>query len=179
MATSTGKTLALIMLVTILIFLLLGMAPFFIHTIPYFARTSIMSFMQEPLHFHVGQMAPRLILFLPMILMFIISFVIIFWVYRDAEKKGMNGVLWALLVFVGNIIGLLIYLIVRNDEHPRAIAAGRKEPCPSCATPVAQSFSFCPQCGAKLKLICPACENPVEKEWKVCPNCGEKLSEIE
>lgn len=179
MATSTAKTMALIALAVILIFMLIGTAPFFVGVIPYFLRTNLMSLMHEEFVLHPGYMASRLIFYLPFILMLVFSLVIIVWVYRDAEKKGMNGVLWALLVFVGNVVGLLIYLIVRNDEHPRAVAAGRKEPCPSCGALVAQSFSFCPQCGTKLKLTCPACENPVEKDWKVCPHCGEELSSEE
>lgn len=177
MATSPAKTLALIALAIILVFMLIGTGPFFLHGIPFFLRTNIMSLLHKPFDLGPGSLEAGIIFLLPFLLMLAFSLVIIIWVYRDAEKKGMNGVLWALLVFVGNVVGLLIYLIVRNDEHPRAVAAGRKEPCPSCGVMVAQTFSFCPQCGVKLKLTCPACENPVQKEWKVCPHCGEKLKE--
>ncbi|MCQ69360.1 hypothetical protein CPD17_11215, partial [Listeria monocytogenes] len=37
------------------------------------------------------------------------------WIYKDAEQRGMNAVLWCLLmVFINVIIILVIYLIVRN-----------------------------------------------------------------
>ena len=37
------------------------------------------------------------------------------WVYRDAKKRGQNEVLWLLVVLVGGCIGLLVYLIVRDQ----------------------------------------------------------------
>ncbi len=40
------------------------------------------------------------------------------WVYRDAEKRGMNGVLWLLVVIVGQLLGLILYFILR-DDHPK------------------------------------------------------------
>ncbi|EKZ1456495.1 hypothetical protein Q9B83_000896 [Listeria monocytogenes] len=37
------------------------------------------------------------------------------WVYKDAEQRGMNAILWCLLmVFINVIIILVIYLIVRT-----------------------------------------------------------------
>ena len=47
----------------------------------------------------------------------IISLLIAIWVYRDAESRGMSGVLWLLVVLVAGIIGLIIYLVVRGS-HP-------------------------------------------------------------
>ncbi|MCJ7634307.1 hypothetical protein MUP77_18200 [Candidatus Bathyarchaeota archaeon] len=36
------------------------------------------------------------------------------WVYRDAQKRGMDRVLWLVIVAVANIPGLLFYLVVRK-----------------------------------------------------------------
>lgn len=111
-------------------------------------------------------------------MLFIIWIAVIVWVYRDAERRNMNGVLWALLVFIGNLIGLLIYLIVRTDSPPVSLENERSEmtqPCPDCQKPVNVNFAFCPHCGAQLENICPKCGKQVETEWKVCPHCGEKL----
>ncbi|HDT11927.1 MAG TPA: hypothetical protein ENN58_04235, partial [bacterium] len=62
--------------------------------------------------------------------------VVIVWVYRDAERRGMNGILWALLVLIGNLIGLLIYLILRSDSSLPASVGNRPgavtKPCPGC-----------------------------------------------
>jgi peptidoglycan/LPS O-acetylase OafA/YrhL len=119
-------------------------------------------------------------------LFFLIWIVVIVWVYRDAEERKMNGVLWALLVFIGNLIGLIIYLIVRQD-HPiparnQVAAAPAAAPlpkpaasCPSCQRPVETAFTYCPHCGAALQLVCRSCGKSVDAEWKVCPHCGAQL----
>ena len=47
---------------------------------------------------------------------FIVAILLCIWVYRDAERRGMNGVLWLIIVLIAGIIGLIIYLIVRKDK---------------------------------------------------------------
>lgn len=47
---------------------------------------------------------------------FIVAILLCIWVYRDAESRGMNGVLWLIIVLIAGIIGLIIYLIVRKDK---------------------------------------------------------------
>jgi len=112
--------------------------------------------------------------FLSFVLLIIWIFVIV-WVFRDAERRGMNGVLWALLVFIGNLIGLLIYLIVRSDSLPSQIAEPKLKTCPSCQKSVGADFAFCPHCGARMEGVCSSCGKKIEEDWKVCPHCGEKL----
>jgi hypothetical protein len=105
---------------------------------------------------------------------------VIVWVYRDAERRKMSGVLWALFVLVGNIIGLLIYLIVRNDSLPaRQTEQIVADPCPNCEKKVQQDFEFCPNCGTKLRITCPSCGKPTTAGWKVCPYCEAKLDRSE
>jgi hypothetical protein len=36
------------------------------------------------------------------------------WVYRDARDRGMDAAIWLLIVLLLGIIGLIIYLIVRE-----------------------------------------------------------------
>jgi hypothetical protein len=114
---------------------------------------------------------------------FLIWIAVIIWVYRDAEERKMSGVLWALLVFIGNLIGLIIYLIVRQD-HPiparnkAALAAAESLTslsCPNCQKPVEKTFTYCPHCGAELQPVCRNCGKPAESAWKVCPHCGAQL----
>jgi len=50
------------------------------------------------------------------IIWFIISILLCVWVYRDAESRGMVGVLWLIVVIITGIIGLIIYLIVRKPK---------------------------------------------------------------
>jgi putative membrane protein len=53
------------------------------------------------------------------IIWFIIGILLCIWVYRDAEDRGMQGVLWLIVVLIAGIIGLIIYLIVRKDKTQR------------------------------------------------------------
>ena len=43
------------------------------------------------------------------VLVLVLSILLGVWVYRDAEKRGMSGVLWLLVVLIAGIIGLVIY----------------------------------------------------------------------
>jgi hypothetical protein len=132
----------------------------------------------------------------PFVPLWSVSFVFLFvwiaviiWVYKDAERRRMSGLLWALLVFIGNLIGLLIYLIVRQD-HPLREEQGTASPgppatappveikaavCPSCQKPVEKGFAYCPHCGASLQPVCKSCGKPADSAWKVCPHCGAQL----
>jgi hypothetical protein len=116
--------------------------------------------------------------FFSSLLFFVIWIAILAWVYRDAEKRRMNGILWTLLVFIGNIIGLIIYLLVRNggethdEEKTESVETSR---CPKCDKPISQDYAFCPHCTAPLKGVCPKCSHDVEPEWAACPHCGHKL----
>jgi len=47
---------------------------------------------------------------------FVIWLLVAIWVYKDAEKRGANGVLWLIVVVLLGIIGLIIYLVVRPKE---------------------------------------------------------------
>lgn len=119
--------------------------------------------------------------FFPVTLSFlsILWLVLAFWVYKDAENRGLNGLLWALLVFIGNLIALIIYLIVRSERKTSAAAGGTpaKSACPSCGQDVASNFKFCPNCGRSVQTSCPACDKPVESSWKACPHCGRTFDE--
>ncbi|MBC6296149.1 hypothetical protein HCJ45_03340 [Listeria sp. FSL L7-1517] len=62
----------------------------------------------------VGVLFPILIIFV-MILSLAAKALLAIWVYKDAEQRGMNAILWCLLmVFINVFIILVIYLIVRR-----------------------------------------------------------------
>lgn len=54
------------------------------------------------------------------ILVFFIGFFVawmiaVVWVYRDARRQGMDTpALWALVVFMGSYLGLIVYILVRE-----------------------------------------------------------------
>ena len=172
MTNSTEKTIGLIALVIIVVFLLLNFTSVFLYFMPRTFNMMERSVGIGSIHFLPKYITLGLI---PIVLIFLWLFVII-WVYRDAERRKMSGVLWALFVLVGNIIGLLIYLIVRNDSLPaRQIDQAATQPCPSCEKKVQQDFEFCPNCGIKLRVTCQSCGKPTTAGWKVCPYCEAKL----
>ena len=165
-----GKSLALVILIVILllfafrsIFFILpfGVFPGLAHSL----RDAGHSLWRFPGFFPLA--------ILPVLFMLLWIFVIV-WVFRDAESRGMNGLLWALLVLVGNVIGLIIYLIIRNEAIGRP-KAPPTEKCPACGNAVGSGFAYCPNCGAALKPVCPGCRKPVDRNWKVCPDCGTGL----
>ena len=54
------------------------------------------------------------------IIIFIIWLLVVAWVYKDAKRRGKSGILWALVVLIFNIIGLIIWLIVRPRKKQQA-----------------------------------------------------------
>ena len=90
------------------------------------------------------------------------------YVYRDANKRGMNALLWMLIALLTpSLLGLIIYLLVRNNYSDLT--------CPNCNSPVEESYVVCPNCRTKLRPTCDVCSNPVQTTWKVCPHCGNEL----
>ena len=182
MATSTGKTIGLLALIFIALLFLMHLTPglpgliFNLHPL---AHISVLSNIGNFMHTGFG-FPPSWFVYqiLPLGLL-VLWIAVILWVYRDAERRNMNGVLWGLLVFVGNIIGLIIYLILRNEgiapQSSTSSGPGSRL-CPSCSVMVQPGFAFCPHCGSKVEAECPACRKPVSRKWKLCPFCGERLA---
>ena len=174
MATSTSKTVLLVILLFFVAFLFLVVTRFSWYALgfPFMNHLEHGGF---PFSIFPFGFAPLL----PLTILFFFWLIVVVWVYRDAEQRGMNGVLWALLVFVGNIVGLLIYLIVRSENLPVNTPLITTKPCPSCKKAVQATFDFCPSCGNRMKAVCPSCEKQVLEDWQLCPYCGQKLVEQE
>jgi len=77
----------------------------------------------------------------------VIAILLCVWVYRDAESRGMNGALWVIIVLITGIIGLVVYLIVREEKH--AVAPITRV-CLKCGRSVSVEAKFCPYCGKKF-----------------------------
>ncbi|NLA78259.1 MAG: zinc ribbon domain-containing protein [Erysipelothrix sp.] len=116
--------------------------------------------------FHMGG-----ILILPLLLGLIIAafpLIIGIYVYNDAQNRGMNGLLWALVAaLVPTFFGLLAYLIVRTEYANLR--------CAVCDFPIKDDYVSCPNCGVHLKATCEHCQNPIQPHWKVCPHCSERI----
>jgi uncharacterized membrane protein YqjE len=78
----------------------------------------------------------------------IIAVILSFWVYEDAESRGMEGILWIAVMLLLGLIGLIIYLIVRGEKEVTR-----------------EKIHMCQSCGRIIK----------EKDVKYCPFCGEDL----
>jgi len=93
-------------------------------------------------------------------------------VYRDASRRDMNAMLWALVaVCAPSLIGFIIYILVRGNYSNLR--------CPECNTVVQDHFVICPKCGTKLQASCPNCSEPVKSDWKLCPKCTQPLPDTQ
>lgn len=87
----------------------------------------------------------------------------------DARRRRMRHVMWTLLaIFVPNLIGVLLYFLLR-DPLPA--------PCPACGKIADGNLAFCPHCGAGLALSCPQCRRVIEAGWDNCAYCGAKVKD--
>jgi len=84
------------------------------------------------------------------IMWLVISILLCIWVYRDAESRGMSGVLWLIVVFLTGIIGLIIYLVVRKEKTTAPAPAPVTRMCPHCGRSIPPEVKFCPHCGKEL-----------------------------
>jgi RNA polymerase subunit RPABC4/transcription elongation factor Spt4 len=93
-------------------------------------------------------------------------------IYKDASRRNMDPWMWMTVVlFVPNLIGLIIYLIVRKEN------SGNRKKCINCGKPVNFDYNICPYCGADLSLKCPECGREISSEWQLCPYCSKNLEE--
>ena len=63
-----------------------------------------------------------------MTLIWLVSVAIAYLVYKDAEKRGMNGLLWGLPILIPwiGILFLILYLILRDSGYRAAGGANAK-----------------------------------------------------
>lgn len=115
---------------------------------------------------------------------FVFSVALIYWTYRDAAKRGAMGWFWGLVVFLFNLAGWIVYMVVRppefeEDRRERELEIRTREAelkrasekCPACLRPVDEDFLICPYCMKTLKKACVECGKPMKMGWKVCPYC--------
>ncbi len=122
------------------------------------------------------------------VLFFVVfSVALVFWTWRDAERRGAMPWFWALVVLLFNIFGWAIYMVVRPpesaaDAHERELEIRAKEvellregqTCPACYQPVESDFLICPSCMKKLRKECISCGKALKLDWQVCPYCKTK-----
>jgi Double zinc ribbon/Phospholipase_D-nuclease N-terminal len=93
---------------------------------------------------------------------------LIAYVNRDAQRRGMRVTLWTLLViFIPDGIGFILYFLLREPVQFN---------CPQCGTAVSARFNFCPSCKYNLRPACPQCGREVHAEDRYCPQCAYDLT---
>jgi hypothetical protein len=98
---------------------------------------------------------PFIILLIVASLWFVAGILLCLWVYEDAKSRGMEGALWVLIVLVANVIGFIVYLMVREENRPR----------PLISTQFGRQTRFCSNCGSEHAL-----------NAKFCSNCGRPIT---
>lgn len=112
---------------------------------------------------------------------------LVFWTWRDANRRGAMGWFWGITSFIFPVAGWMIYLIVRppeflDDARERDLEIRAKEislsrdyeTCPACYKPVEKDFLICPYCMKKLRKPCIECNKALKLNWSVCPYCKTK-----
>lgn len=94
------------------------------------------------------------------------------WVLYDARKRGVQRpFVWALFALIGNVIGAIVYVIVR-DEQPK------QRSCGACGRRVQSDHAACPWCGTvqtSSKRTCGHCHGDLEIDWRFCPYCRNEV----
>ena len=86
------------------------------------------------------------------------------WAYQDANKKRLNPSLWGLLILITNLVGLIVYLIYKQNS----IA------CYKCGSLQSRYNSYCSNCGTKTNESCNNCNAIINKNDNYCSKCGNK-----
>jgi RNA polymerase subunit RPABC4/transcription elongation factor Spt4 len=117
----------------------------------------------------------------------VLHFALVFWTYRDADRRGAMPWFWAIAALIFPLAGWAVYMVVRPpeftaDARERDLEIRAKEialqrdltSCPSCHKPVEKDFLICPYCMKKLRKPCTECGNALKLNWSVCPYCKTK-----
>lgn len=117
--------------------------------------------------------------------------VVIGWVWSDAGERTTNiyaRVGYVLLVAILNVIGWLIYLIIKPSETIEEVYWSDLErrylkyetaelgDCSKCGCQLFPGYIFCPECGNELKVKCSKCEVYVDKHDKFCVFCKNQIN---
>jgi len=97
-----------------------------------------------------------------------IIILLIGYVNADSKRRGMNSLLWTLLViFIPKALGFLAYFLLRK---PLMMA------CSNCGSSIGTDFRFCPKCGYSITPTCVHCGRPISRDYICCPYCGKPVA---
>lgn len=114
---------------------------------------------------------------------------VVAWALKDITTRSNNFlviILTVLLVTIGNIPGLVLYLLLRPSQTIEegqnkelfysSIVDKKISACDNCECLVRTDYKFCPECGHALMLQCQVCHRQINPTWKYCVYCDTKLA---
>lgn len=100
-------------------------------------------------------------------LFLVVIVLLIGYVNADSKRRGMNSLLWTLLViFIPKALGFLAYFLLRKP-----LVVG----CPKCGNAIGSDFRFCPKCGYSISPVCAQCGRAISRDYVCCPYCGKSV----
>ncbi len=108
---------------------------------------------------------------------------------RDRSEDPITQVIGFLIVFVFNLPGWVLYLVLRPpltlaevyerqlEEEALRLELDTRLACPTCEHEVEDDYMACPGCATRLKTPCRQCERAVSFSWAACPWCGTRQGE--
>lgn len=86
-------------------------------------------------------------------------------VTRDSKRRGMNPIVWTLILvsLLPSGVGFIVYFLLREPVALR---------CPHCSQDIALDQNFCTQCRFQLKPICISCRHALADDDVYCAYCG-------
>lgn len=113
------------------------------------------------------------------------------WVLKDISSRTRNPLhilLSVFFVFVLNLPGLLLYLMLRPEktiEEAKALdihLLSQLEDglinCGNCTNIMRRHYKFCTICGASLLANCESCNKQINPIWLSCAHCGVNLQPL-
>ncbi|MDD4601137.1 hypothetical protein SDC9_09156 [bioreactor metagenome] len=117
---------------------------------------------------------------------FLIAFMIAFWVFNDARKRGHeigSALLWSIGTCALVVLVLPLYLMfgrrpqvnINKDRDvidiEATVVSESSISCTMCGHKVNDDFNVCPYCGFTLRPKCKECGHQLSRSDKNCPNC--------
>jgi hypothetical protein len=86
-------------------------------------------------------------------------------VTRDSKRRGMNPIIWTLILvaLLPSGVGFIVYFLLREPVTMK---------CPHCSAAISHEHNFCTQCSFQLKPICSSCHRALGDEDVYCAYCG-------